>query len=104
MFSSNRSYSIDISIPSQNENKRVTVSEHELIHSIKEKIIKNIKTPGDDTFTNNGLLLVSKKKDIKQFLNDKDEIGDLYRYASVKFLHFIIIYTYILYIYDKNDI
>jgi len=97
MFLGNRSYSINISIPSQNESKRLTVSEHERIHSIKKKIIKNISTPEEDTFTNNGLLLVSKKKDIKQFLNDKDEIGDLYRYASVNCPN---IYIYII---KKNN-
>jgi len=81
---SSRSYSINISIPSQNECKKLTVSEHDLIQGIKDKIIREIKKPEEsDNFTNNGLLLVSKKKDLKQFLNDKDEIGDLKKFASV---------------------
>ncbi|OUM62588.1 hypothetical protein PIROE2DRAFT_11067 [Piromyces sp. E2] len=85
-----RSYSINISIPSQNECKKLTVSEHDLIQGIKEKIIRDITSPeGNDNLTNNGILLVSKKKDLKQFLNDKDEIGDLKKLASDFSLEFV---------------
>ncbi|ORY11576.1 hypothetical protein LY90DRAFT_518486 [Neocallimastix californiae] len=89
-FSSKKSYSISISIPSQNDCKKLTVSEHELIYNIKQKIIKEYDTSdGFNNFNNNGLLIVSKKKDIRRFLDEKDEIGDLRRFASDYRLEFI---------------
>jgi len=68
----------------------LTVSEHELIYNIKQKIIKEYDTSdGFNNFNNNGLLIVSKKKDIRRFLDEKDEIGDLRRFASVNIFQLI---------------
>ncbi|ORX46438.1 ankyrin, partial [Piromyces finnis] len=72
------------------ECQELTVSVHDLIYDIKKKIvIRNKDSSEVNDFTNYGLLLVSKEKTIKQFLEDKVEVGDLEKIASDFYLEFV---------------